>query len=209
MNDDKREKVLRKLADKLTLGMSVSRKELVRALTADELRKYDEDWLQEKSNRNVTLPASIVTYQKYFKAGTLLHNRKEAMYRGGVATSKILQMSQKAEAKLEWALILAQECVCRDESMIMWFDRDPRLANFSCPFEMPHISDYDSRRYASGLGARLRIRDGKEIAISLALENLKISGKSSNLVNDGNWLLCQRLASRIGNPGARSMHWHT
>jgi hypothetical protein len=207
MNDDKREKFLRTLADKLTLGVSVSRNELVRALTADELRKYDEDWLQEKSSRNVAIPPTIVTYQKYFKAGTLLHNRKEAMYRGGVATSKILQMSQKAEAKLEWALIVAQECVCRDESMMMWFDRDPRLASFSSPLEMPHISSTDSRRYAFGLGPRLRIRDCKEIAINLALENLQVPTDIFDLLKEEQWVPHKVVCSRIGIAALGAFRW--
>lgn len=181
MDDRKRELKLRKLAAKLSNGESVSAAEIRTVLTAEEQKEYENNWKLEKSNRKIIIPDSISIYQKYYRAGTLLYNRKEAMYRDKLDGNKVLKMAFKAEAKLEWALRLAQECVDRDKCMLLWFDRDPREAHFGSPSDMPHISSKKKCRYAAGMGEMLRIRDCKEIAINDALKKLQSTDTTLDL----------------------------
>lgn len=173
MENVKRKQYLIKLSKKLDDSKNVTNLELKRGLTTEELKEYRTGWESEKASRKVIRPIVLDTYTKYFKKGTMLYNRKEAMVSRRSSEYEIKKITYAAESCFERALETANELVSTDGSCLLWFDRDPRNADFSCPEEMPHLRINGKDGVSFDGTPILRIRDYKRIVIQEALDRLE------------------------------------
>jgi hypothetical protein len=85
-------------------------------------------------------------------------------------------MELKAHSKFERALEYANEIVCSESSLRLWFDRDPKDAEFGAPGGMPRIitsKSYDNEFRGEKLPFVSSIRDLKLAALSSALDELQ------------------------------------
>ena len=178
MNYEKLYARINVLINRLDAGEDVSRSSLARVLTPKQMADLDEDWKAEKSARKSTKPPELKKYEKMLRAGLLLNGKYEATHRKMTAYNS-KAMIEEAQHKMEKALEFAVELVQVNSSFRMWFDRDPKDADFGVPASMPRVvtsKSHDNQSLSRGFPTGNSKRDLKKSALCEALAKLQPIG---------------------------------
>lgn len=139
MNPIKAASRIRELIEACESGLPVSRRDLARVVTPKLLRKYDEEWNNEKSSRKTLVkPASLIKYESMLSGALLAHGKYEKqLARVDARTSS--KSHQRAEQKFLHALEFLQDIVSADAELRVWLDRDPFSEASPDPIGMPRL----------------------------------------------------------------------
>jgi hypothetical protein len=166
------------LINRLDAGEDVSRSSLARVLTPKEMSSLDEGWKAEKASRKKPKPQEIKKYERMLRVGVLLYGRYEATHQKMTAYNS-KAMIEEAQHKMEKALEFAVELVQINSSFRMWFDRDPKDADFGAPASMPRVvtsKSHDNQSHCKSVPFANSKRDLKMEVLCEALAKLQPVG---------------------------------
>jgi hypothetical protein len=177
MKKDKRKARIIELMRRLEEGEEVSRNSLARVLTPELMVGLGKSWEAEKESRKLSKPPELKKYERMLRAGVLLYGRYEATHQKMTAY-KSKEMIEGAQSKMEKALEFAVELVQINSSFRMWFDREPKDADFGAPVSMPRVvtsKSCDNQSHCKCVPFANSKRDLKLAALYAALEELEPS----------------------------------
>ena len=175
MREEKRIARINELMNRIEAGKEVTRSSLSRVLTPAQIANFVGSWDAEKHSRNFKKPKEIVNYERMLRDGVLLYGKYEATHHK-LTSYKSRKLIEKAQSTLDKAVQYAQEVVCEDSSLRIWFDRDPADSDFGNPAGAPRIitsKSYDNEFRDEKLPFINSIRDLKLAALSSALDELQ------------------------------------
>ncbi len=178
MKSEKRVSRIVQLISRLEAGEDVSRRSLARVLTLGQMVDLDEAWKAEMASRKKSKPPELKKYERMLRVGVLLYGKYEATHQK-MTMSKSKEMIEDAQHKMEKALEFAVELVEINSSFQMWFDRDPKEADFGAPASMPRVvtsKSHDNQSACKGAAFANSKRDLKLVALYEALEKLRPVG---------------------------------
>lgn len=182
------------LINRLDAGEDVSRSSLARVLTPVQMAGLDESWKAEKVSRKKPKPPELKKYERMLRVGVLLYGRYEAAHHKMTAY-KSKEMIEEAQHKMEKALEFAVELVQIESSFRMWFDRDPKDADFGAPASMPRVvtsKSHDNESHCKGVPFANSKRNLKMAVLCEALAKLQPVGlevfaEPKSVFRDSRW----------------------
>ena len=166
------------LINRLDSGEDVSRSSLARVLTPEQMVGLDDAWKAEMASRKSSKPPELKKYERMLRAGALLYGKYEATHHK-LPVYESTRLIRSAEREMEKALEFAVELVEINSSFRMWFDRDPKEADFGAPASMPRVvtsKSHDNQSACKGVPFANSKRDLKLVALGEALAKLEPVG---------------------------------
>lgn len=178
MEKDKRIARIIELMKRLEAGEKVSRNSLAQVLTPELMVGLGKSWEAEKESRKSSKPPELKKYERMLQTGVLLYGRYEATHQKMTAY-KSKEMIEGAQRKMEKALEFAVELVQINSSFRMWFDRDPKDADFGAPASMPRVVTSKSCDNQSHCKCVPFANSKKDLKLAALYETLEILQPSS------------------------------
>ena len=169
MKKDKKVKRIKTLIERLESGADVSRKDLSRVLSLNQMINMDNEWRKEKEGRT-SKPSEIEKYEKMLgvalrKYGTYEKYQNRSEYKNSQA------LYYECERLFEKILEYAQELVTHSPSYCLWFDRDVHGRSLDAT-DLPRVVTSRSAENQSPENASLFKRTKRELKLEALIGEL-------------------------------------
>lgn len=197
--EQKREKKLLDILERLEAGEHIQNRKLETWLTEDEFDSIStyNDHAKDFNSKFDHKPDEIKDYESILKKGNFAYNRAEGYSRkGNKQTAK--KFYNEAEEIFESAIERAQEIIDSDPEMRVWFDRDPDCGGSGeaslDPVGIPRA--VTSRSLDNQGGCKMPILKKKEVktkVVQQALEDLQREPLTQAEIDEQNALIAEKL----------------